>query len=204
MTRCSFVLSVAALMALSAFPAAAQDRETVQVAHGLATCLVRGSLTIANAYIAHGTPTMDSSAYDRMLDAACLPQQGYPPLSPRLVRGAIYEALYDRDSANGASATFENVPPLALPDGGADPALDGALLRFGECIARAVPVDSRALLATQPASAEENAAIGTLTPHLSPCMQNGLTISFSPSILRGVVAEALYKLSHGAPAVANR
>lgn len=200
----SIFLFVVALAAVAATPAAGQESQAGQVARRLAACLVRSRPAVAQAYVAHGTPAIENSLYDRMFNAGCLPNEGSPPLDPRLVRGLIYEALYDRDFARAAPATFENVPRLVPPDGGTDPALEAALLRFGECVARADPQASRNLLAARPASPGETAAIAALTPRLSPCMQGGLTITFSAPILRGVVAEALYKLSRAAPAAANR
>ena len=198
MSRRSLCLLAAVL---AANPVAAQpDAGTVRITHRLATCLVRTQENRATAYVARGTPSADSPAYERFLDTRCLPAAGAPPLDPRLVRGAIYEAMYARDFPQGGPANFNGVPPLAPPDGGADPALDAALLRFGECVARAAPADSRALLAAAPGSPEENGSITMLTPRLSPCIQNGLTVTFSAPILRGVIAEALYKLSRAVPA----
>jgi hypothetical protein len=83
-----------------------------------------------------------------------------------------------------------------------NPPLDAALVRFGECVARAAPADTHRLITAAPGSSEESAAIGVLSPRLSPCMQQGLRVTFSAPMLRGVVAEALYKLSRG-PAAAR-
>jgi len=199
MSRHPLLLCIA--LALSGSPAVAQPAaDTVRITQNLATCLVRTRGRIAEAYVAGGTPDARSPDYQRLLETRCLPGAGAPPLDPRLVRGAIYEELYARDFANGGPTSFADVPPLALPNGGANPPLEGALLRFGECVVRADPGDSRALLSAAFQSPGERASIEALTPHLSPCMQDGLTVTFSAPILRGVVAEALYKLSRASAA----
>jgi len=51
-----------------------------------------------------------------------------------------------------------------------NPPLDAALVRFGECVARAAPADAHRLITAAPGSSEESAAIGALSPRLSPCM----------------------------------
>lgn len=204
MARSSLIPLATIVFALTGAPAAAQQQpsaESVRAAHVLAACGVRNKASLAESYAAQPGPAADN-AYDRLLDG-CL-RNGAPPLDPRLVRGSIYEAMYERDFASGGARTFDSVPPLAMPTQGTNPAFEGALLRFGECVVRAAPADARALLASEPGGGDETSAIAALNPRLSPCMTSGLTVTFSAPVLRGVIAEALYKLSRGVPAMAAR
>jgi hypothetical protein len=206
MARYSILLAAAAFVATSAL-GAAQDQagaRVVSVAHQLAVCSLRANPVAADAFVSHGTPAADSAGFGQLLDDRCLPRDGYPPLDPRLVRGALYEAMYDRDYASGGPIDFANAPAPTVPGDGVNPSLDAALLQFGACVVRAAPADARALLASQQGSSGEAASIAALNPHLSPCMVRGLTITFSAPMLRGVLAEAMYKLSRGAPAMAAR
>jgi hypothetical protein len=206
MARYPLLLAAAAFVAASA-PAAAQDQggaRAVSVAHRLATCSLRANPVAADAFVSHGTPAADSAGFGQLLDDRCLPRDGYPPLDPRLVRGALYEAMYDRDYASGGPADFTGAPAPTVPGDGVNPSLDAALLQFGACVVRAAPADTRGLLASRPGSGGEGTSIAALNPHLSPCMVRGLTVTFSAPILRGVLAEAIYKLSRGAPAMAAR
>lgn len=205
MNRSTIFLAAAGLLATSA-PAIAQplpDPEAVRLVRHLADCSIRASRPRVDNFISGGTPSPDSDKFLRLLDDGCLPE-GHPPVDARLVRGALFEALYNRDFPRATPADFAGRPALAAPEGGVNPPLDASLIRFGECIARAAPADAHRLVTAAPGGAEESSAIGALSPRLAPCMQQGLRVTFSAPMLRGVVAEALYKLSRGAARTAAR
>lgn len=70
------------------------------------------------------------------------------------------------------------------------------LAGFGECVARANPGKSHALLMTQPASPEETAALKGLTPEFSVCLTAGQKLAFGKTPLRGTIAMNYYRLAH--------
>jgi len=120
MTRSIIFLAAAAGLAATSAPVLAQaqpDAQAVQLVRRLATCSVRSARAQVDNLISRGTPSEDSDAFLRLLDDGCLPE-GHPPVDARLVRGALFEALYNRDFANAAPGGFEGRPALAAPEGG--------------------------------------------------------------------------------------
>ena len=76
-----------------------------------------------------------------------------------------------------------------------------ALAPLGECVVRADPAGSLALLKTPVESEEEMAAVGALAPVLPGCVKKGQKLSFNRFNLRGTIALNLYRLAR-APRVA--
>lgn len=70
-----------------------------------------------------------------------------------------------------------------------------AYRKFAQCVVRTDPVASRALVLGPVGSANEAAAIQTLSPALGSCIDKGVTINLTKERLSGLVAEALYRLS---------
>jgi hypothetical protein len=68
--------------------------------------------------------------------------------------------------------------------------------QFGECVARAHPGKSHALLMTQPASVEEGTVFQQLTPEFAACLPSGQKLEFNKATLRGTIAMNFYRLAH--------
>ena len=122
--------------------------------------------------------------------------------SSQLARGAFYTALYleqlGRTPPPLPAEPLDLTADIAGQD--SDKAQNYVALRqFAECVIRAAPGESRAILLQRIGSPEEKAAYQALAPHLGACVPQGLTISFSKSVLGGLVAEVLYRLSTVTP-----
>jgi hypothetical protein len=76
-------------------------------------------------------------------------------------------------------------------------------LQLGECIVRADPMGSHKLLFTQPASLDEDAAIGALQPKMGRCVPVGQKLAVNVVMIRGAIAVTYYRLAK-APLVALR
>jgi hypothetical protein len=76
------------------------------------------------------------------------------------------------------------------------------LAHFGECVARADPVGTHALLMTRPDTTEESAAFRALNPMLGQCLTAGQSLTFSKPTLRGTLAMNYYRLAHAPRATA--
>lgn len=149
---------------------------------------------------------VDTPAYDKQyrslfktMGDECL-SDGQLGFSALIIRGALYSALYNRE--------FKLNPPLAF-----DPAINTgnralysepysdaarsaiALNNMGECVARADAANVRALLGSVPGSDFEDQTFRTLLPKISGCITKDNKITFSKVILKGVLAEGLYRLS---------
>lgn len=149
---------------------------------------------------------VDSAEYLRLskrlfeaTDDECLSDGGLS-FNPTLFAGALFEALYVRDFKFSAPAAFPatvTTPYVALYaapySATARQAL--ALEQFGECVARAEPVEARKLLLAMPGTATEREQFALLTPRFGGCVVKGSTVAMSKSIIRGALAEGMYRLS---------
>jgi 23S rRNA pseudoU1915 N3-methylase RlmH len=125
-----------------------------------------------------------------------------------VVRSAVIEALYFNEYGRGGPTDFSQVPPIdylagypaELP-GNARTTL--ALAKFGDCVSRKDSVNARALAVSIPGSADETQRFRFLSPSFNGCVVQGEKLTFSKSVIRGAVAEGLYRLSRAAdqPAV---
>ena len=136
-------------------------------------------------------------------DPDCLPGDYIGGISlkfkPILMRGGLFEAFYIKDFGNAAAATFDDVPLIIYPAGNASSNVEAARyslqMDIGDCVVRKAPAEARTLLNTKVASGAEGAAITALVPALSACATKGQTVSLSRSIVRGMIAEPLYRLT---------
>lgn len=116
------------------------------------------------------------------------------------LRGALYEALYRREFARSAPTDFTAIGKIDYGAGYPQP-IDSryhtaiALGAYGDCVSRRAPADARKLMLATPGLPAEDQIFSSLAPHLGPCLPNGQKLRFSKSVLRGVVAEGLYRLS---------
>lgn len=120
--------------------------------------------------------------------------------NPVLFTGALYDALYARDFAFSGPTAFPATVVTRYADRYRAPyskdarraiALEG----FGECVARAEPEQARKLVLAAPGSAAEQQQFTALAPRFQGCVVNGATVEMSKAIVRGAVAEGLYRLS---------
>jgi len=150
---------------------------------------------------------IDSPQYDRvarnMFDSVgdeCISGSGQLSFSDALFRAGIFQALYAREFGDNGPIDFSAVASTGyrqLYGETLSPRVRQALAleQFGECVARADAAGVRALLGQIPGGAGERAAINDLRPSLGNCIPRDETIAFSPSILRGALAEGIYRLS---------
>jgi len=119
------------------------------------------------------------------------------------MRGALFEAAYDRAFGRSGPTDFKAVPAINYlapysAEISSEAANTIALAQFGDCVSRADGSNARKLMATSPESTAELAAISDLAPRFAACIPQGRTISFSRSVARGAIAEGLYRLSRAA------
>lgn len=138
----------------------------------------------------------------RLATADCL-YEGELRFNASLFRGQLFEALYRQDYNSLPLPDLSSTPPLP-PLFPPDAELNDrqrvamALSAFAECAVRADPAAARRLTLSQVASAAENEAFAALSQTFSGCLSQGIQLSFSRPMLRGIVAESLYRLSTAA------
>lgn len=118
----------------------------------------------------------------------------------KLARSAVFEGLYLERFGRNGPVDFSKSAPIDYAAAYTSPVHEAAgeivaLGRFGDCVARADGVNAKAFILSMPETSAEGQAIAALKPKLGPCVPNGLKITFSRSVLRGAIAEGLYRLS---------
>lgn len=116
----------------------------------------------------------------------------------RLLRGAIYA---DRVTslAPRIGPVLPAAGPIAYPQPG-QASSQVALVKFGECVARAEPVAALGFVAAKAASEGEKTNLQLLRPHLAGCIAAGQTIQLSASVLESALAEAIWRMTQRASA----
>jgi hypothetical protein len=77
------------------------------------------------------------------------------------------------------------------------------LSSYGECVVRADPRGSLALLLTRPESEAETAAFAALANAFGSCLEEGHTLAFGKVALRGTIAVNYYRLARAVAAPAS-
>jgi hypothetical protein len=156
------------------------------------------------------TTPADDPASDKLLSkiatSDCL-RAGEMRMSAMLMRGAVFVGLYR--STYGRAQPVISPEPTKFSDEVKDVSRDSArqhimLREFGDCVVRAAPEPSRALLLAAPTSKAEQAAFGGIIPKLPPCLVAGNNVTFSKITLTGVIGEALYRLASRSSAASAR
>ena len=150
---------------------------------------------------------IDDAQYQRMarnlfdnFGDECLAGSGQLGFSSNLLRGGLFQALYAREFQGRGPTDFSAVTSsgyreLYGPDLSGEARMSLSLEQFGECVARADAAGVQTLLRQRAGSSGERGAIAALSPRFAGCIPRDQTISFSPSVLKGSLAEGIYRLS---------
>jgi hypothetical protein len=182
--------------------------EARRVLNDYATCLVKESERRVHEFLITFPGTAEARKIGAdIAESDCL-YTGQLRFQPSLFRGSLYEALYSRDFAQKATIDFTAAPALDYSVGkpSGDEAADGqvAIRNFADCVIRADPANARALTLSKVSSSEESRAFEALKPELSGCLTTGIELTFSKPVLRGLVAETLYRLTAASAAAAGQ
>lgn len=145
-------------------------------------CIIRVHLGTARRALAQPDGSAINRALSKLATEDCL-VAGRLQISPPLLRGALYRALYLRDFAfmsKDAQVALKTMPGEATPN-------------FGDCVARLSPDGARALVMANPDTQGERAAIQTLRQALADCLPPKQQVHFTMWGLQATLSEALYK-----------
>jgi hypothetical protein len=145
-----------------------------------------------------------------LADPDCLPYslgQVTMHFQADLFRQSLYTALYQRDYGRLGPLDVKPVPALVVASEFDAPSAEipNTVLFtriVGDCVAREDSAAVHALLVSKIRSKEEDVALQRVMPAVQKCLPAGRQVRFSRSMLRGYVAEALYKLRKAAAAPA--
>ncbi len=201
-------LALITVALIGAVPASAASRADQQYAvarlHHFARCAVdsRGPQVTQLLRADYRTKDYDKRMR-REIDRSdtCL-RFGQLRFSMMLFAGAIAEILVEREPGGVAASLRMPVDP-SLPPLVAHSEADVMAL----CTVRAAPDPSALLLASQPMSPEEAAAVGMLLPSLRTCLVSGANAKLNPAAVRALIALAAWRTAdhraqNGAPILA--
>jgi len=129
----------------------------------------------------------------------CL-MEGELSFNSEALRGPLYQALYRIDFGTAApDISTAPVIDYATASNAADPTQMALvnLRRFGDCISRNDPAAARRLTLSVVGSPDEGVAFQRLGPAMGRCVVHGDRISLKRPMLKGAIAETLYRLSVG-------
>lgn len=181
----------------------ASDRPGVarKVMYDFASCVVFRSRHKVDVYLATYPGSKRAYAAGTYLSTdKCLDGDGVLKFNETLLRASIYSVLYGLEFPSAVSQNLTSVAPIdySPPAGTAsygDPRAQVILRQFADCVVRAKLSEAHELMFTKVGSPAEARIFDSMTPGLAPCMIKDATVKFSRSLLRGIIAEVLYRLS---------
>lgn len=189
------------------FPSSAAEAVQAQKVMNLyAGCLVKLRRRQVEKYLSR--PPLGPETYkegSKLSNDACM-YHGTLRFRLEVLRGVLFENLYRADFKNTERFDFSAVPVIDYTGGVIAPLpqeteLHAALIGFSDCAVRKNPVVTRDLIMSEVASKKEAAAFQQLAPKLGDCLIEGVELKFSRAVLRGAIAEALYRLTAAAQPV---
>lgn len=119
------------------------------------------------------------------------------------MRQALFGSMYRESFGTAPASGLQDAPPLRL-----DAEFDGptemltpefrGFRALGDCIVRAEPAGARAWVMTAFDAPKAKEAQRAIIPALQGCLSSEQTVAIASYTLRGMVAEALYRLSEAA------
>ena len=114
------------------------------------------------------------------------------------LRAAVAEAAYENQFATPPAARTPALAAAPVPRLPASDSLSAPLAPMyglADCATPRQPAFVRAVLATEPRSAQETAAFQALHPTFEACVPAGTQLTYDPRFTRGFLAEALLRWS---------
>jgi hypothetical protein len=188
-------------------PVIASEARAIRTLRAFADCLARKAVEAPQLLGALPETEAEENVVRALTSGRrkCSFAAGELHLRPYLFRGVIAEALYRRRAAAGAAPP----PPSALPEGfeafaarltsadrnGLDEEDSNLLVGrwLGYCAAHENPSALASLLATEPSTPAEIAALRALRPTLDGCLFQGQVADLGAVAIRALLAEALYQ-----------
>lgn len=187
------------------------EQEAQKVMNDYAACIARRSRSRVEQFFGLLAESEEANAAAvRLASQHCL-SDGQLRFKPSLFRGGLYEAFYVSDFKESAPLELAAAPVIDYANGRQAPFEQRttyylALIDVADCAVRADVISSRKLVLSEVASSQEVQAFEALTPKLGSCLTKGVELKFSRPVLRGYIAESLYRLSAkaGRPALAEK
>jgi hypothetical protein len=139
-----------------------------------------------------------------MMEKQCLGRQSFNltilELDDNLLRAALFDALYSKRYTSVVSADLSKLPPANYAqelNASAEqlPKVINFQRKFGDCVVRQAVKEAHALISTPIWGDGEESKIAAVTPAMQRCLPPTANIKFSKTLLRGMLAESLFKFN---------
>jgi len=210
-------------VALLAYPAAGREQslaEARDVMRDFAACAVKKAPDRAAAVVLDDLDNRTIlSRHGRLVDGNCLKGNSELRMPGDYLRFAIAEALIAAQLPAVPLNDLSKVAPLThrehdatefapkpgkkykekelaeLEEGRLKDLGEVIISKYGECVVRVDPANSRLMLAAAPSSKEEETVFATLVPALSDCLAAGQQLKMQKAMVRGTIAVNYYRLA---------
>jgi hypothetical protein len=165
--------------------------EDIRILHRFAQCVAERQPGRARAILAddYRTPAFDRRIrHLALVNRSCAPD-GALMFGQLLFAGDLAEALLTERLGRGDLAPLVAFDPAAPPIEARN-----ELELMSLCTVRAAPAEVAALLATEPATERETAALRGIMPRLDRCLSAGASARVNRIALRALLALAAYRL----------
>lgn len=177
------------------------DRAGWAFVEDFATCLVSKSPGRAQRLVALRVGSEDYKSWlSSLLSTGDVCYGFSAQINEMVLRGAIFQALYEREFGSNASLSFDPAMETGYRTiyGNSPSVADTfwiSMEAFGECVAHADGEAVRTLIRLSPGSASEKEMFARLMPSLSACLPPGQKYKITRQVVKGFLAEGLYRLS---------
>jgi hypothetical protein len=155
-------------------------------------CLVDSAKSFGGVQMRFPSDTMRYTLADALVRA----QPGSAPLAIPATLPALAHPTFNEAEYRAAMAKGGNQKKLAELTNRRSQAIGRIFMSaFGECVVRFDPANSRALLAAEVLTPQEDAAFVALRPAFAQCLDAGQNLSMNKAILRGTIALNHYRLA---------
>ena len=176
------------------------DDKARQITNDFAVCMAKTATKRVEYALGLNSLVASYRALTKIADPDCLVGKELL-MPPRLLRGALFRALYIRDFGKAApTGSPVRIDYAAEAEANHDERDLATATAFGSCIAKLNPEASRAFVMSAVATPEERVAIDSLRPAMGDCLRDG-TLKLSRAVLQSIMSEVLYREATPRPSI---
>ena len=196
--RCLCILPV--LMVSSTAHGKTEDARAWKTAANFAACVVKAAGGRELQALDAPFPTLQTgNEIAKILKPDCLTDASNLKLPKVAGRGMLFAALYRKRFMRIGLSSISSEPvkyPLASNTSDVEGLKEyQSALTFGDCVARAAPDATRALLLAEVDSEAESSSITALMPAMSNCVASGAQLKLDKHMMRSFISEPPYRLT---------
>jgi hypothetical protein len=166
-------------------------------------CVADAKQSMVQKYLSTVPDSENSKkAYKPLIVSQCFNRQSFNLSELRfedtLFRASFFDYLYRKNQAASKKFDFSTLPPAEYSSeyDGKTANLPGVTVvqrKFGDCVVRQAGQEVDTLLSVDIWAPEEKIRISSISSTMGTCLPDGAELKFSRTLLRGTLAESMYK-----------